>query len=150
MLFPISRHPRLGFRSMELSAGCAVLVSDPGALDVIVTDNMSGDVVTGVCCGLVGGPFMVGGGAFGEDCAVFGPVHGPQAALAGQGVANPVGCLQSAVMLLGYVGLHEAADRVRRAVEATVAKGDVGILTPDMGGRGTTKGFVGAVKAALR
>jgi 3-isopropylmalate dehydrogenase len=111
------------------------LVRDPREFQTIVTSNMFGDILTDVLAGLVGGLGVAASanlhpGRFG----LFEPVHGSAPALAGKGVANPMGAILSAALLLEYAGWHDSAERVEEAVRAAVVAGDT---TPDLGG---TKG----------
>jgi isocitrate dehydrogenase (NAD+) len=112
------------------------LALDPTRFDVLVMENLFGDVISDLCAGLVGGLGLVPGANLGARYAVFEAVHGSAPDLAGQGLANPIAVVRSAAMLLQHVGERAAADRIESAVATTLAKG-VG-LTRDLGGTGTT------------
>jgi isocitrate dehydrogenase (NAD+) len=112
------------------------LALDPTRYDVLVMENLFGDVVSDLCAGLVGGLGVVPGANLGSRYAVFEAVHGSAPDIAGKGLANPVAIVRSAAMMLDHVGERCAAARVEQAVLRTLAAG-VG-LTRDLGGDGTT------------
>jgi isocitrate dehydrogenase (NAD+) len=123
------------------------LVVNPLQFDVIVTENLYGDIISDLCAGLVGGLGVVPGANIGKDVAIFEPVHGSAPDIAGQNKANPTALLQSAVMMLRHVNEHERANRIMaglfRALENPEAR------TGDLGGKGTTESFANAIIAAL-
>ena len=88
---------------MIIDAGCMKLVQDPSQFDVLLLENLYGDVVSDLCAGLVGGLGVVPGANYGERGAVFEAVHGSAPDIAGKGVANPLALLMSAVMMLNYL-----------------------------------------------
>ena len=140
----------MGHEALSVAAGCMHLVREPERFDVVLMDNRCRDMVGGLCAGLVGGLGVVPGANVGDDCAVFEPVHGTAMAAAGQGTANPVACILSGAMLLGHLGLTDAAVRVRSACQTVLGAGDAAVLTPDMGGEGRTDGFARAVIEAMK
>ena len=115
------------------------MVRDPNSLDVIVTENLYGDVLSDLGAGLVGGLGFVPGANIGEDVAVFEAVHGTAPDIAGKGIANPTAIIQSAVMMLRHLGEDEAANRIHGALFRQYAEGKV--LTGDVGGSASTKEF---------
>jgi isocitrate dehydrogenase (NAD+) len=127
---------------------CAMqMVRNPNRLDVIVTENLYGDILSDLGAGLVGGLGIVPGANIGIHEAVFEAVHGSAPDIAGKGLANPTALIQSGVMMLRHLGELSAADRVERALLAVYAKGDV--RTSDLGGSASTMGFAEAICSAM-
>jgi len=126
------------------------LVQRPQAFDVIVTENMFGDILSDLAAGLVGGLGLAPSADIGDDSAVFQPVHGTAPDIAGRGIANPLAMILSAAMLLEWVGGEPsqlAAARIRRAAQAVLQ--DPALRTPDRGGRLTTRQMGDAVLSRL-
>ena len=138
---------RVAFEDAIIDATAMYLVLDPYRFDVLVMENMFGDILSDLMAGLVGGLGFAPAGNMGEDHAVFEAVHGSAPDIAGQGVANPTGLLLSACMLLDHVGQAGTAARVRGALEAVIRDGVA--RTRDMGGRDGTAAFARAVMGAL-
>jgi len=123
---------------------CAMqLVRDPGQFDVLLLENLYGDIMSDLCAGLVGGLGVVPGANIGDDVAVFEAVHGSAPDIAGKRIANPTAVILSAVEMLKYVGETEAARRVEAAVHATLAEPT--LRTRDLGGKASTDQFTDAV-----
>ncbi len=123
---------------------CAMqLVMRPEQFDVIVTTNLFGDILSDEISGLVGGLGLAPGGNIGTDAAIFEAVHGSAPDIAGQGIANPSSLILAAAMMCDHVGEHDAAERIRRAIVATIVADHV--RTRDMGGTATTEEFGDAV-----
>jgi isocitrate dehydrogenase (NAD+) len=129
-------YPFIAFEEKTIDNVCLELARDPSDFDVLVMENLFGDVVSDLAAGLVGGLGVVPGANYGGRYAVFEAVHGSAPDIAGQGLANPVAVIRSAVLLLEYVGHHAAAGRIERAVTRTLEKREG--LTRDLGGDGTT------------
>jgi isocitrate dehydrogenase (NAD+) len=129
--------PFIQFDQKPIDNVCLELVIDPTRFDVLVMENLFGDVISDLCAGLVGGLGVVPGANLGSRYAVFEAVHGSAPDIAGKGLANPIACLRSAAMMLDHVGYRAAAERIERSVRATLEK-RVG-LTRDLGGDGTTE-----------
>ncbi len=140
-------YPEIAFSELIVDNCCMQLVRDPTRYDVLVLENLYGDIVSDVCGGLVGGLGVVPGGNLGDHGAVFEAVHGTAPDIAGKGIANPTALLLSAAMMLDHLEERNAADRVRGAISRTLAEGRV--RTPDLGGTATTREYVDALKAAL-
>ena len=138
---------RVAFEDRIIDATAMFLVLDPYRFDVLVMENMFGDILSDLMAGLVGGLGFAPAGNIGETHAVFEAVHGSAPDIAGQGVANPTGLLLSACMLLDHVGQAGAASRVRGALEAVIRDGVA--RTRDMGGSDGTAAFTRAVIGAL-
>jgi isocitrate dehydrogenase (NAD+) len=123
---------------------CAMqLVLNPWQFDVIVTTNLFGDILSDEMAGLVGGLGVTPGANIGESAAIFEAVHGSAPDIAGQGIANPVALLLASALMLDHVGKHPPADRLRKAIDATVR--EAGIRTRDLGGQATTNEFTAAI-----
>jgi len=112
------------------------LALDPTRFDVLVMENLFGDVISDLCAGLVGGLGLVPGANLGHRYAVFEAVHGSAPDIAGKGLANPMALLRSAVLLLEHIGQAQAGRRIEDSVRKTLQAGRS--LTRDLGGDGTT------------
>jgi isocitrate dehydrogenase (NAD+) len=124
------------------------LVQDPARFDVLLMENLYGDLVSDLCAGLVGGLGVVPGSNIGDDAAVFEAVHGSAPDIAGKGVANPLALLMSGVMMLDHLHEDAVAARVRKAYNAVLAESQS--LTRDLGGSAGTNEFADAIIAKLR
>jgi isocitrate dehydrogenase (NAD+) len=134
---------RVEFEDRIIDATAMMLVMDPYRFDVIVCENMFGDILSDQIAGLVGGLGLAPGANIGKDAAIFEAVHGSAPDIAGKGIANPAALLLAGVMMLDHLGQADVAKRVRSALEATVRESDT--LTPDLGGSGTTDTFAEAI-----
>ncbi len=141
---------QIAYEEMSVDNGCLQLVREPSRFDVLLLDSMMGSVVSNVAAGLVGGLGLVPGASFGPQCVVFEPVHGSAPDIARKGIANPVACILSAVMMLEHLGEVEAASRIRGACELVLSEMDMAVLTPDLGGTGTTAAITDAIIRALK
>ena len=122
---------------------CMQLVMRPEQFDVMLLENLYGDIVSDLCAGLVGGLGLVPGANIGEKGAVFEAVHGSAPDIAGQGIANPTALLQSGILMLRHLGEREAADKTENAMLAVFAEGKV--RTRDIGGTARTAEFADAI-----
>ncbi|MBC7900914.1 MAG: isocitrate dehydrogenase (NAD(+)) [Saprospiraceae bacterium] len=122
---------------------CMQLVMRPEQFDVMVMENLYGDIVSDLCAGLIGGLGLAPGGNIGEQGAVFEAVHGSAPDIAGQGIANPTALLMSAIIMLRYIGEKDAAQNVEDAMMAVFAEGTV--RTKDLGGTANTTDFANAI-----
>lgn len=127
---------------------CMQLVVNPKQFDVLVTENLYGDIVSDLCAGLVGGLGLAPGANIGTTCSVFEAVHGSAPDIAGKGVANPTALLLSAVLMLRHLGEGEKADQISGAVRAVCKEGEC--LTGDLGGSATTGAFTARVLERAR
>lgn len=118
---------------------CMQLVTKPEKFDVLVTENLYGDIISDLCAGLVGGLGLAPGANIGVNCAVFEAVHGSAPDIAGKGVANPTALLFSAVMMLRHLGHNEQADRIMNSVLRICSDGKC--LTVDLGGKASTEEY---------
>jgi isocitrate dehydrogenase (NAD+) len=134
---------RVEFEDRIIDATAMLLVMDPYRFDVIVCENMFGDILSDQIAGLVGGLGLAPGGNIGESAAIFEAVHGSAPDIAGKGIANPAALLMAAIMMLQHMGQPAPAERIRNALEQTIREGDT--LTPDLKGTGNTNSFADAV-----
>jgi len=141
-------HPGIAYDEVIVDACCMQLVRDPSRFDVLLLENLYGDIVSDLCAGLVGGLGVVPGANIGEHTAVFEAVHGSAPDIAGRGIANPTALLQSGVLMLRHLGEVDAANRVDKALDQVLAAGKV--RTQDLGGSATTAQFTDAIIAALK
>lgn len=134
---------RVEFEDRIIDATAMLLVMDPYRFDVIVCENMFGDILSDQIAGLVGGLGLAPGANIGKDAAIFEAVHGSAPDIAGKGIANPAALILAAVMMLRHLGMHDQAARISAALETTIREGDR--TTPDLGGTGTTDTFADAI-----
>jgi isocitrate dehydrogenase (NAD+) len=124
------------------------LVLDPRAFDVILLENLYGDIISDLAAGLVGGLGVVPGANIGDTVAVYEAVHGSAPDIAGRGIANPTAVILSAALMLEGLGEPQAAERVRTAVERLLARKET--RTKDLGGQASTAQYVAALCAEIR
>ena len=123
------RYPEIATEDYYVDATAMYLITKPESFDVIVTTNLFGDILSDEGAGLVGGLGLIPSANIGEDAALFEPVHGSAPDIAGQGIANPIAMMLSAVMMLRHLGENEAADRFDNAILKVLS--DANILTGD-------------------
>jgi isocitrate dehydrogenase (NAD+) len=129
-------YPFLEFEEIHVDRLCLELALDPTRFDVLVMENLFGDVISDLCAGLVGGLGLVPGANIGARYAVFEAVHGSAPDIAGKGLANPIALLRSAALLLDHIGQRHPAERIEASVRRTLEGGRG--LTRDLGGDGNT------------
>jgi isocitrate dehydrogenase (NAD+) len=139
--------PEITYAEHIVDNTCMQLVMNPWQYDVILTENLYGDILSDLCSGLVGGLGLVPGANLGAECAIFEAVHGSAPDIAGQDKANPTAVLQSAVLMLHHIDESAAANKVQAAIEKVYAEAKT--LTRDVGGTVGTRAFGEAVIAAL-
>jgi isocitrate dehydrogenase (NAD+) len=127
---------------------CMQLVMRPEQFDVMLLENLYGDIVSDLCAGLIGGLGLVPGANIGELGAVFEAVHGSAPDIAGQGIANPTALLQSGILMLRYLNERAAADKIETAMLDVYREGNV--RTRDVGGTAKTAEFADAVIQKMR
>jgi isocitrate dehydrogenase (NAD+) len=137
------KYPRIEPAEMIVDACAMQMVKNANKVDVIVTENLYGDILSDLGAGLCGGLGIVPGANIGEAGAVFEAVHGTAPDIAGQGIANPTALVQSAVMMLHHIGEGAAAARVEECLIALYRDGKV--RTGDLGGTATTQEFTEAL-----
>jgi isocitrate dehydrogenase (NAD+) len=140
-------YPEIEWEDRIIDATAMMLVLDPYRFDVLVMENMFGDILSDLMAGLVGGLGFAPAGNIGTDAAMFEAVHGSAPDIAGQGIANPISLLSSACLMLDHLGQPEVAGRIRAAIDSVVQSGEA--RTMDMGGDSTTKEFTAALVKAL-
>ncbi len=140
-------YPAIATEFLEVDNVALQLAQDPSAFDVLLLDNLFGDIVSDMGAGLVGGLGLVPGANIGDDAAVFEAVHGSAPDIAGQGKANPIALLLSAKLMLHHLGEKRQAERLDEAVRKVLGEGRT--LTPDLGGKSSTMDVAAALAAAL-
>jgi isocitrate dehydrogenase (NAD+) len=136
-------YPEIESDDRIVDNACMQLVMRPEKYDVLLLENLYGDIVSDLAAGLVGGLGVVPGANIGEKAAIFEAVHGSAPDIAGQNVANPTALIQSALLMLDYLEERTAAARIRQAIHSVLADGK--ILTPDLGGQARTTEFTEAI-----
>src|SRR5262245_57226 len=139
-------YPDVASDDRIVDAACMRLVMDPHSFDVMIMENLYGDILSDLAAGLVGGLGLVPGANLGSTTAIFEAVHGTAPDIAGTDRANPTALLLSAILMLRHMGLDPLADRIDRALRATLADG---IRTGDVGGTAGTREFAKAIAERL-
>ena len=140
-------YPEITYGEHIIDNTCMQLVMNPYQYDVMVMENLYGDIISDLCAAFVGGLGLVPGANIGAHCAIFEAVHGSAPDIAGKNLANPTAVLQSAVLMLRQLDEIEAADRVHAALEKTYK--EKLHLTRDVGGNTGTSQFADAVIANM-
>lgn len=140
-------YPEIRYQEQIVDAACMRLVTDPSSFDILLLENLYGDIVSDLCAGLVGGLGLVPGANYGDKGAIFEAVHGTAPDIAGKGLANPIAAILSGAMLLDYLSRSAAASKIRAATGAVLRSGRV--LTRDLGGKASTQEMTAAVIRAL-
>lgn len=136
---------RIGYSDLIVDNACMQLVKDPTQFDVLVMENLYGDLISDLCAGLVGGLGVVPGANIGQHHAIFEAVHGSAPDIAGKGLANPLACIMSGVLMLRHMHEGAAANKIEKAYETVLANANPEQLTRDIGGKGGTDSFVNAI-----
>ena len=139
--------PEIDYKEHIVDNTCMQLVLNPYQYDVLLTENLYGDILSDLCSAFVGGLGLVPGANLGEQCAIFEAVHGSAPDIAGKDLANPTALLQSAVLMLHHIDEPSTAQRVQTALERVYTEGKT--LTRDVAGTSGTRAFTEAVLAAL-
>src|SRR5215470_713596 len=126
---------------------CMQLVMNPYQFDVLLMENLYGDIVSDLAAGLVGGLGVVPSGNIGKECALFEAVHGTAPDIAGKNLANPTALLLSAIMMLHHINERDAATRIEAAVNRVIQARKT--VTRDLGGTASTNEFADAIIAVL-
>ena len=142
-----ARYPEIDYEEIAVDTLCMELALEPRRFDVVLLENLYGDIVSDLCSGLVGGLGVVPGANIGAEAAVFEAVHGSAPDIAGKNVANPLALVLSAALMLRHLGEHDAANRIVDATIAVLAEGCV--RTRDLGGTASTTDVRDAIVDAL-
>src|SRR6202008_597336 len=140
-------YPEITYGEHIVDNTCMQLVMNPYQYDILLLENLYGDIVSDLCAAFVGGLGLVPGANFGERCAIFEAVHGSAPDIAGKDIANPTALLQSAILMLRHLDESEAADKIQRALEHVYLEKKT--LTRDVHGTAGTRAFAEAVIAAF-
>jgi 3-isopropylmalate dehydrogenase len=140
------QYPDVQTARVYVDAASLFLLQRPQSFDVIVTENMFGDILSDLAAGLVGGMGMAPSADIGVKHAVFQPSHGTAPDIAGKGIANPIATIVSAAMMLDWLGMRQQARVIHAAVEKVLAAGH---RTADLGGKVSTPEMGNLVSAAI-
>ena len=137
------KYPEITYGEHIVDNTCMQLVMNPYQYDVLLLENLYGDIISDLCAAFVGGLGLVPGANHGDDIAIFEAVHGSAPDIAGKNMANPTAVLQSSILMLRHIEERDAADRVQAALERVYRAGQH--LTRDIGGSASTSQFADAV-----
>src|SRR6202045_122832 len=140
-------YPDITYGEHIVDNACMQLVMNPYQYDMLVMENLYGDILSDLCAAFVGGLGLVPGANIGTKCAIFEAVHGSAPDIAGKDLANPTALLRSALLMLRHLGEHGAANQIRNALENVYRHKDK--LTRDIGGKAGTSQFADAVIEAM-
>jgi len=141
-------YPNINYDEVIIDAGCMKMVQDPTKFDVLLMENLYGDLMSDLCAGLVGGLGVVPGSNIGDDAAIFEAVHGSAPDIAGKGWANPLAIIMSGVMMLNHIHEEALATKIKTAYDAVLAEGKN--LTRDLGGTASTDQFADALIGKIK
>jgi isocitrate dehydrogenase (NAD+) len=136
-------YPEIERQNMIVDNASMQLVMRPEQFDILLCENLYGDIVSDLCAGLIGGLGLVPGANIGEKGAVFEAVHGSAPDIAGRGIANPTALLQSAILMLNHIEERKAAYKIEAAMLKVFEEGKV--RTRDIGGTATTDEFADSI-----
>ena len=140
-------YPEITYGEHIVDNTCMQLVMNPYQYDVLLLENLYGDIISDLCAAFVGGLGLVPGANLGTQCAIFEAVHGSAPDIAGKGIANPTAVLQSGILMLRHLGERDAADNIKTALDRVYrAKQHT---TRDVGGTASTNEFADAVIAEM-
>lgn len=142
------RYPKVEYDEKIVDNACMQLVTRPQQFDILLLENLYGDIVSDLAAGLVGGLGVTPGSNIGEKAAIFEAVHGSAPDIAGQGIANPTALLLSCALMLDHLKEKRAAQKIRNAVQKVLAQRRY--WTPDLGGKATTKQLGNAIIKEIR
>src|ERR1700686_3001752 len=140
-------YPEITYGEHIVDNTCMQLVMNPYQYDMLLMENLYGEILSDLCAGLVGGLGLVPGANFGHECAIFEAVHGSAPDIAGKNIANPTAVLRSALLMLRHLGEHDAATKIRNAIDEVYR--DRTKLTRDVGGTAGTSEFADAIIQAM-
>jgi isocitrate dehydrogenase (NAD+) len=140
-------YPEITYGEHIVDNACMQLVMNPYQYDMLLLENLYGDIISDLCAGLVGGLGLVPGANFGHECAIFEAVHGSAPDIAGKNIANPTAVLRSGLLMLRHLGEADAALKIRYAIDQVYR--DRSKLTRDVGGSAGTSEFADAIIQAM-
>ena len=140
-------YPEIDYNEMIVDNAAMQLVLDPLQFDVLLMENLYGDIISDLAAGLIGGLGLAPSGNIGEKAALFEAVHGSAPDIAGKNIANPTALLLSSCMMLQHLGEIKVADRIFDAIKKVFVEKK--IMTPDLGGNASTQAFTNAIIAEL-
>jgi isocitrate dehydrogenase (NAD+) len=141
-------YPEITYGEHIVDNTCMQLVMNPYQYDMLLLENLYGDIISDLCAAFVGGLGLVPGANLGDHAAVFEAVHGSAPDIAGKDIANPTAVLRSSLLMLRHLGEQEAAWRIRTALEKVYRQRDK--LTRDVGGKAGTSEFADSVIEAMQ
>jgi isocitrate dehydrogenase (NAD+) len=141
-------YPEIEYNEMIVDNTAMQLVLNPHQFDVLLSENLYGDIISDLAAGLIGGLGLAPSGNIGEQAAVFEAVHGSAPDIAGKNIANPTALLLSSLLMLQHLGEVEIAEKIFKALTTVLT--EKGMKTPDLGGTATTQSFAQAIIDELR
>ena len=141
------QYPEITYGEHIVDNTCMQLVMNPYQYDMLLMENLYGDILSDLCAAFVGGLGFVPGANFGDEIAIFEAVHGSAPDIAGKNIANPTAVLRSALLMLRHIGEPEAALKIRNALEKVYRDRDK--LTRDIGGKASTSEFADHIIRAM-
>jgi isocitrate dehydrogenase (NAD+) len=141
-------YPEITYGEHIVDNTCMQLVMNPYQYDMLLLENLYGDIISDLCAAFVGGLGFVPGANIGDECAIFEAVHGSAPDIAGKNIANPTAVIRSSLLMLRHIGEHEAALKIRNALEKVYRDRDK--LTRDIGGKAGTSEFADHVIEAMQ
>jgi isocitrate dehydrogenase (NAD+) len=141
-------YPEITYGEHIVDNTCMQLVMNPYQYDMLLLENLYGDIISDLCAAFVGGLGFVPGANIGDECAIFEAVHGSAPDIAGKNIANPTALIRSALLMLRHIGEHEASLKIRNALENVYRDRDK--LTRDIGGKAGTSEFTDHVIEAMQ
>jgi len=136
-------YPEITYGEHIVDNTCMQLVMNPYQYDMLLMENLYGDIISDLCAAFVGGLGFVPGANIGDHCAIFEAVHGSAPDIAGKNIANPTAVIRSALLMLRHLGEYEAATNIRNALEKVYRTRDK--LTRDVGGKAGTSEFADSI-----
>jgi isocitrate dehydrogenase (NAD+) len=136
-------YPEITYGEHIVDNTCMQLVMNPYQYDMLLMENLYGDIISDLCAAFVGGLGFVPGANIGDHCAIFEAVHGSAPDIAGKNIANPTAVIRSALLMLRHLGEYEAATKIRNALEKVYRTRDK--LTCDVGGKAGTSEFADSI-----
>jgi isocitrate dehydrogenase (NAD+) len=136
-------YPEITYGEHIVDNTCMQLVMNPYQYDMLLMENLYGDIISDLCAAFVGGLGFVPGANIGDHCAIFEAVHGSAPDIAGKNIANPTAVIRSALLMLRHLGGYEAATKIRNALEKVYRTREK--LTRDVGGKAGTSEFADSI-----